>query len=263
MRSRSVTKRSWGVAGLAMLALLLAAPAQSSATTFGADLSRTPADLGSCFEIFSYYSFGTVNSPSCTFESQNLSTGESGFPPAGKGVVTKVRVKVGPVTGPMQIVVEQALRQDNPSDPGHPTYACCKAIQLSQVFTPSPNGITEVPVNLSVRQDISPDPSSGLYVDQHLALSVLAPDVPVPMASDPNGNVGGWSPAWSLGQERVDHWGFGPGATVLFNADWSPESAATCSAKKASASQAQSAKKKKKKKSACGKKKKKKKKGKK
>jgi hypothetical protein len=234
-------RRILAVLVAAAAALLLAAPASSSATTFGANLSRAPVDDWSCSYLFGYFSFGTVNSPSCTVESQNLSTGESGFPPAGQGVVTKVRVRVGSQTGPMQIVVEQALRKDKSYDPGHPDYACCKAIQLSQVFTPAPNAITQVPVNLSVRQDIAPDPSTGYYVDQHLALSVLSPNVPIPLADDPQGNLGGWSPAWSLGQERVDHWGFGPGATVLFNADWTQTSGPGASAKKCKKAKKQAA----------------------
>lgn len=201
---------------LALLLVALSYPdGSAAATTFGANLNRPADNTTTCFDY--WYPF--LNSSSCTFESQNPSTGESGFPPAGRGLVTKVRVKVGPTTGPMQIVVEQALRKDNPSDPGHPTYACCKAVQLSQVFTPAPNAITEVPVNLSVRQDISPDPATGNYVDQHLALSVLAPNVPIPAASDPGASFGAWTPAWTLGQERVDTYA-GVGATILFNADW-------------------------------------------
>ncbi len=239
---------------LAALALALAMPAQSWAvTTFGANLSRPADNTTTCFDFFYVNSFGTVDSPSCSFGSQNIQTGETGFPPAGRGVVTKVRVKAGPSTGPMQIVVEEALRADNPSDPGHPTYACCKAVQLSPVFTPNPNTITEVPVNLSVRQDIAPDPASGLYVDQHLVLSVLAPNVAIPASTDSAAVFGGRTPAWSLGQERVDSWG-GGGATILFNADWT-----ACSGAVKAVAQSAKKKKKKKKRSACVKKKKKKK----
>ncbi len=150
--------------------------------------------------------------------------------------------RVGPVTGPMQVVVEQALRQDNPGDAGHPTYACCQAINASQVFTPAANAITQIAVNLPIRQDIAPDPGNGLYTDQHLALSVLAP-VPIPANIDQNGFYGGWFPAWRVGDERAGAYG-GQGAVILLSADWS-----RCS----KASKAQSSKKKKR---ACGKKKK-------
>ena len=149
----------------------------------------------------------------------------------------------------MQVVVEQALRKDNPGDPGHPTYACCQAINASQVFTPNANAITEIPVNLPVRQDLAPDPSTGIYTDQHLALSVLAPNVPIPANLDSNGFYGGWFPAWHVGDERAGPYG-GQGALILLNADWSAGSAAkTCKKAKKGA---QSAKKKKKR---CNKKK--------
>ncbi|MGA8806029.1 MAG: hypothetical protein WB866_15175 [Solirubrobacterales bacterium] len=115
--------------------------------------------------------------------------------------------RVGLVTGPMQVVVEQALRQDNPGDAGHPTYACCQAINASQVFTPAANAITQIAVNLPIRQDIAPDPGNGLYTDQHLALSVLAPSVPIPANIDQNGFYGGWFPAWRVGDERAGAYG--------------------------------------------------------
>ena len=150
--------------------------------------------------------------------------------------------RVGLVTGPMQVVVEQALRQDNPGDAGHPTYACCQAINASQVFTPAANAITQIAVNLPIRQDIAPDPRNGLYTDQHLALSVLAPNVPIPANIDQNGFYGGWFPAWRVGDERAGAYG-GQGAVILLSADWS-----RC----LKASKAQSSKKKKR---ACGKKK--------
>jgi hypothetical protein len=255
------TRPRWILAALVSLGLLLVVPTQSPAASFGTNLDRPANNTVACNSPSWFFGFQTFNS--CSFNSQDLGTGENAFPPAGQGVVTAVRVKVGPVTGPMQIVVEQALRKDNPGDPGHPTYACCQAINASQVFTPNANGITQIPVNLPVRQDLAPDPSTGIYTDQHLSLSVLAPNVPIPASTDANASYGGHFPAWKVGDERADTYG-GQGALILFNADWSAASgpggtAANCpNAKK----QAQTAKKHKKKKSPCAKKKKKKKKGK-
>lgn len=235
---------------MAAAAISLAVPAQSSAVSFGTDLGRAPDNNVACNSTA--WTNGFPNPfTTCSINSQDLSTGENAFPPAGTGVVTAVRVRVGPITGPMQIVVEQALRQDNPGDPGHPTYACCQAINASQVFTPNANAITQIPVNLPVRQDLAPDPRTGIYTDQHLSLSVLAPNVPIPAARDPNAVYGAWFPAWRIGDERAGVYG-GQGAVILFNADWSQGSAGCPNAKK----QAESAKKKKKK-SGCGKKKKK------
>lgn len=215
----------------------------ASAVTFGANLgSRLPNNQTACNDPGWFF---FTQFPSCSFGSQNLSTGENGFPPVGQGIITKVRVRVGPVTGPMQIVVEQALRANNPSSPGNPTYACCKAINASQIFTPAANQITEVPVSLPIRQDISPDPATGLFVDQHLVLSVLAPNVPIPANLDPNGAFGGWFPAWTVGEERTGIYG-GQGAVILFNADWQ-----SCPGAGAAAESAKK-KKKKKRRSACG-----------
>ncbi len=199
-----------------LLGALVAFPATALATTtFGANLSREPDNTRTCITIQVFPLYG----PTCSAESIDPVTAESSFPPAGDGVVSRVRVRVGPTTGPMQIVEEEALRQDNPADPGHPTYACCKAVALSAVFTPAANSTTTVPVNFHVKQDLAPE-ASGYYVDDHLSLSVLDPNVPIPAATDPNASDGYWFPAWqSAGEERAGIYG-DAGYTILFNADW-------------------------------------------
>lgn len=199
-----------------VLSLFAAAPASAATATFGANLSRVPDNPISCTEANLLRQV-----TNCSVLSINPVTGESLFPPAGEGTVSAVRVRVGPVTGPMQIVVEQALRQDNPFEAGKPNYACCQVVALSQVFTPAANAITTIPVNFRVRQDISPD-ANGYYVDQHLSLSVLNPDVPIPAATDPNAGMTLWFPAWqAVGENRAGPAG-GTGAMVLMNADWDP-----------------------------------------
>ncbi len=204
-------------AALALLAYLFWAPS-APAATFGANLNR-PAD--SPFTC-SHTSIFPV--PSCTVNSTNLATGESPFPPVGEGIVSAVRVRVGPVTGPMQVVVEQAVRKDNPLEPGRPTYACCSVVAMSQVFTPAPNAVSQIPVSLRLRQDISPD-ANGHYVDQHLGLSVLAPNVPIPASLDSSGanSMGVWWPAWQgVGELRVGPSGSLVNPVVLMSADWDP-----------------------------------------
>ncbi len=197
--------------GAGLLALLVPAPAKSD--SFGTNLNRVPNNTSVCGQFLF-----PPQPATCSSESIDLGTGESNFPPGGTGVVTQVRVRVGPTTGPMQIVVEEALRQDNPSDPGHPTYACCKAINASPVFTPAANATTPVNVNLPVRQDLEPE-ASGYFVDDHLSLSVLDPNVPIPANLDNNASDGLWFPAWQVGQERAGIYGT-QGAMILFNADW-------------------------------------------
>lgn len=209
-------KQALALALATVLSLLAASPASAATATFGANLARVPNNPTSCTEANLFQQI--IN---CSVLSINPVTGESLFPPAGEGTVSAVRVRVGPVTGPMQVVVEQALRQDNPFEPGKPNYACCQAMALSQVFTPAPNAITTIPVNFRVRQDISPD-ANGYYVDQHLSLSVLNPNVPIPAAIDPNAGMTIWFPAWqAVGESRAGPAG-GSGAMVLMNADWDP-----------------------------------------
>ncbi len=200
----------------AALVILAGAPSSASATTFGANLNREPNSGATCLTPQIYFVAET-----CSASSIDLTTGESNFPPAGEGIVTQVRVRVGPTTGPMQIVEEEALRAENPADPGHPTYACCKEVDASVVFTPNADAITTVPVDFHVKQDTAPE-ASGYYVDQHLSLSVLNPSVPIPGNLDSNASDGLWFPAWqNVGEERAGLYGT-QGVMVLFSADWEP-----------------------------------------
>jgi hypothetical protein len=198
---------------IAVLAGTLALAPAAGAVTFGADLGR-PADNAYTCSDFLIQGGPTT----CSARSLNAYTGEGPVPPVGTGVITSVRVKVGPVTGPMQIVVEEALRNDNAVSPGNPGYFCCKAVDASPVFTPQANAVTEVDVNLPVRQDLTPN-GNGVYVDQHLALSVLSPNVPIPANYDSQASLGLWFPAWQLGQERSSVFGTS-GGVILFSADW-------------------------------------------
>jgi len=213
--------RRGGLLLLASVAFVLFATGVSSAATvtFGANLARIPDNAATCVSPQVQL---IVQSPTCTVESTNVATGESGFPPIGEGIVSRVRVRVGPTTGPMQIVLEEALRQDNPFEPGRPNYACCTLAAASPVFTPAANAITTVPVNFRVLQAIRPD-ENGFYIDQHLALSVLDPTVPIPASRSPSASMGAWYPAWgSIGEQKVGPAGSFVGADLLINADWDP-----------------------------------------
>ena len=213
-----------------LFALAFAAAPAAGATTFGADLGR-PANA--TFDCGQVPPFGIwIGAQSCTWGTvtSRLGTANETFVvPAGNGAVTQLRVKVGPVTGPMKVVVLRSLRQPNaPPDGGA---ACCKLVAETQVFTPAANGITTLPASLPVRHDRTPDPASGLYNFDQLALSVLAPGVPVPAhdtgiynGTGPVDNV--YWPAWQqIGQERADGAGL-EGYVVLLNADWEASPAA-------------------------------------
>jgi hypothetical protein len=111
--------------------------------------------------------------------------------PPGTGTVTQVQVAVGPVTGPMQVVVMRAL-YENTVTPGRPNDACCFPVAASQPFTPAANTITTVPVNLPVREDATPPPEDITTIADFdtLGLAVLETGAPIPLyasgnASDP------------------------------------------------------------------------------
>ena len=98
MRSRSKGGGNAFVAAAAAAAaalMLLLVPAQSRAVSFGANLSRVPNNTTTCNSLA--WTYPSANPfTNCSFDSQDPATGETVFPPAGTGVVTKVRVRVGP-----------------------------------------------------------------------------------------------------------------------------------------------------------------------
>jgi hypothetical protein len=128
----------------------------------------------------------------------------------------------------MQIVVLNALRADPMGDPPDPSdTACCFEKARSTPFTPTPNAINTIAVNLEVNADITPQPGSNFFSFDALALSVLAPGVPIPAhdtgiyndISGPSALV--FFPAFRPGQERVN--GFGTsGYQLLMEATWVP-----------------------------------------
>ncbi|MFL5822533.1 MAG: hypothetical protein ACJ764_03735 [Solirubrobacteraceae bacterium] len=102
--------------------------------------------------------------------------------PPGTGVVSRVRIAVGPRTGPMRVVVMRALYR-NTGRPGHPEDACCFPVARSRVFTPARNAVTAVNVSLPVREDATPPPQDTRTIADFdtLGLAVLRPGVPVPL----------------------------------------------------------------------------------
>ena len=199
------------------------APAQ---TTFGADLNRPANATFGCEALpitdpFGGRTFLPSRQTTCTY----LATGVLGATaetttPIVAGLVTAVRVKVGAVTGPMQITVLRSFRT-------LPTPECCFHAGATATFTPAPNAVTTIPVRIFLRNDI--DANARETVDR-LAITVLAPGVPIP-AHD-TGNPGAvtnpaalaFFPAVGPGDAvtgRVDGAGIG-GIQPLINADITP-----------------------------------------
>jgi hypothetical protein len=180
-RSRRV-----GLACAAALAAALALPAGAAAIPFGANLAL-PANVAfDCTALPLPNAFGSgfvlVPVPSGAQTCTWMAAGTASQPEVGSflapvaGTVTQVSVRVGPVTGPMQVVVLRSFRDFfSTHDP-----ICCTEVARTPVFTPTPNAVTTIQTALPVRKDTVPDPVNRTVTFDALALSVLAPGVPIP-----------------------------------------------------------------------------------
>lgn len=230
-----------GVAAGAV-ALLFALPSTAGALTVGADLNR-PANATYGCELkpgvtaLGGRQFLPSGQTSCTYMPTgslgNFSEGTAA--PSGFSVATRVRVKVGNVTGPMRITVSRQLGSTSVG------LTCCHFAGQSQVFTPRRNGITTVNVRLPLRSEV--DGVNGQVIQDYLAISVLAPGVPIPAHEIGNpGNInnpgaGGFFPHIGPGQSRVDFNGLG-GLQPLIRAEVIPVCGLAAGAARAGSSQA-------------------------
>jgi hypothetical protein len=214
---------------LVLVAAILLVPSPdvpAQVTTFGADLTL-PANVTFDCSVWPIpllgggVGFVQTGAQSCTWSTGSVGNDISRglYVPAGNGTVTQVRVKVGPVTGPMQVVVFQGLREEFTNNTG-----CCQQVGQGPVFTPQANAITTLPVALPVRADTMPD-ANHIFAFDILALSILAPGVPIPAF-----DTGNYSPSGA--PDAVDFPASQPNASIqpddsfgyslLMNADWIP-----------------------------------------
>ncbi|HEV7773616.1 MAG TPA: hypothetical protein VGO48_10060 [Conexibacter sp.] len=220
----------------ATLGLSLAAPAAAPAIPFGANLnlpanvafdctaSPLPNAFGTGFVLVpvpngaqtcSWMAVGTANQPA-----------EGSFLAPVAGTVTQVSARVGPVTGPMQVIVLRSFRDFfSTASP-----VCCTEVARTPVFTPAPNAVTTIQTALPVRKDTVPDPVNRTVTFDALALSVLAPGVPVPAFDSGRHNPAdfgapsaiAYHPAVGPGQEAFASGSGVGGFQVLLAADVTP-----------------------------------------
>lgn len=192
--------------------------------TFGADLSVAPNVSFDCTVTPPVAGFQVpTGEETCTWWTTGRisDTSQGHVVPYGGGTITQARVRVGPVTGPMQFVVMRSLR--HPQSLGDP--GCCFPVGASDVFTPTPNAITTVPMNVAVRNGT--DPASGLNNYDHIAISVLAAGVPIPAYYTGDQSLyapagGGFYPRYTPGTERTTGMFGIVGFQTLINADLDP-----------------------------------------
>ncbi len=212
---------------LLLAALVVAGTAASAAPAhalrFGADLRRPANAQFGCTVIPGILPLPSGAATCTWFSAGTAGNQREGFNvPAGRGTVRRVRVKVGPVTGPMRIVVLRSVRSAQGG-----VALCCRERLRSRAFTPRANAVSTVRVAFAVRNDRVPNPVSEAFSFDTLALSVLAPGVPVPAHDtgilDPLAAPisAAFFPALRARQERADSTGT-TGFQVLLNADWLP-----------------------------------------
>lgn len=244
---------------LVLALLALAAPAQAS-VTLGADLSRPANAPFTCATLPAGTWLMPIGATSCTY----YTTSAQMYPPkevnivpqdgGGYGVITKVRVKTGAVSGPMQVVTFRSMRQSQSTgDPG-----CCWPQYASPVFEPPADSVYELPTQLPVMNDtlletylpmpgttlpIGPntDPYGGLHeastglqgiqnYDQ-IALSILSPTATIPAEYDgsPEALGGMFWPNLSstdmriLGLTATGNGSAVAGVHLLLQAVWEPD----------------------------------------
>lgn len=208
------------------VALLLVLPSAAGALTIGANLNRPANAAYGCETVPGVDAFGgrqffPSGQTSCTYmptgSLDNFSEGTAA--PSGASIATRVQVKAGNVTGPMRITVSRQLGSTSVG------YTCCHFARQSQVFTPRRNGITTVNVRLPLVSEV--DGVNGLITQDYLAISVLAPGVPIPAHEIGNpGNINnpgaaGFFPHIRPGQSRTDFHGLG-GLQPLIRAEVIP-----------------------------------------
>jgi hypothetical protein len=210
------------IAPALVFAAIFALAAEARAASFGADLTLPANGTRTCAQgLYPDPLMATwmgVDFGSCTWWSAGSLTPGQGdaLVPRGGGVLKRVRVKVGPVTGRMRVLV---LRQRR-----HPlvgTAACCFYVASTPVFTPAANGITEIETDIPVVNAY--DPASGLENFDLIALSSLDRGVPVPAwiggSGYSGGAIGGVFPHWEPPTEQRPDYGTVTFGQVLISGD--------------------------------------------
>lgn len=202
-----VRRPRFGTALFVALATVLVWAPASQAVTVGAPLDQPPSVPGpGCGVVFTY---NNVPPPSCTLLGNDVSGAWTSQVPRGEWVIRLGRVRTGPGVGPMVFTVIRATR----SQAGAGGIICCHIPVESQVFTPQPNAINEIPVNLPVKNTVEIIDGEPIEIVDYLGISLLDLNSSAPMATPPgtSANTSYIAPAARAGQERLAD------GTVSFN----------------------------------------------
>ncbi len=183
LRSRCRTLTLGGLAALA--ALTVAASHASAAITIGAPLN-VPANVAAGCErspgLFGFFGAGSqfTGATSCTWLGADRIANPTWTTqvPRGQWVVVRVRVRAGAAVGPMAAVI---LGNQRSQIGAAGATICCRAMAESPVFTPAPNQVTQIDTRMRAGNTISAATGEPIETVDHLALSVLAAGVSLPV----------------------------------------------------------------------------------
>lgn len=189
-------------------------PAQ--AVTIGTALNVPPATGEGCEVIVlpGLRQLGAPVPPSCTFFAPNTQT------PPGNYVVTTGRIRTGPRTGPMVFTAVEALRSKATSADGTPGgVICCVASGESQVFTPPPNSVVEVPINLPVKNTTELIDGEQIEVINYLGITLLDLRSSAPLGNFSTPATSFFAPALRAGRQDLMN-GLGYSVIPLINGEF-------------------------------------------
>lgn len=202
------------------MAVGLLSPPAGSAVTVGAPLGLSANVNDSCQGLVIV---GTP--PSCTMFGVDTGGAWTSQTPRGSWRITRARVRTGPSVGPMTFTVIRALRSQAGSPPAG--VICCTVPAESQVFTPAPNTVNELTVNLPAFNTVENIDGEPVEVVDYLGISMLNLNSSLPVhvatsSGDPaaSASLSFFIPAIRLGQQAGP--GGQSGIVPLVNGEFEP-----------------------------------------
>ena len=200
-----------------LIAVALAAPATAEAVPIGAPLNVPPSTNSGCEALV----YTGPPPPSCTLLGNDISGAWTSQTPRGNWVITTARVRTGPRVGPMVFTIIRATR----SQAGAGGLICCSTPVESQVFTPQPNAVNEIPVRLPVKNTVDVINGEPIETVDYLGISLLDLNSSGPVATTTESESFSYiAPAIRQGQERLADGSRGS-ARVLVNGEAVPADA--------------------------------------
>lgn len=157
----------------------------------------------------------------------------------GTGTVTKARVRSGPNPAAISIATVRLYEGRSQTVPGGIEQTCCAGVSETPPVTPTPNAVTEIPVNFRVEaQPYDPNTGRAGFHDVVVVNAVgTTGTLPIHDRGGPKpfgltlapDSIYWYFPKFNPSQNNQNQW-FAPGFEVLMNYDWTPDAPKACAA---------------------------------